>query len=154
MIPEEARSLIGKVDPPYVREVEGGAVRRYADAVGNGNPLYQDEAYARKTRHGGLTAPPGFFGWPVKTEPQSESVLAAMAAVDRAGYHRLLDGGIVYDFFRPVRVGERLIVYMKVKDIVERESKGGAMIVMELEANYLDENGDPVARSCQTLIRR
>lgn len=154
MIPEEARSLIGKVDPPYVREVEGGAVRRYADAVGNGNPLYQDVEYAKKTRHGGLIAPPGFFGWPVKTEPQSESVLAAMVAVEKAGYHRLLDGGIVYDFFRPVRVGERLIVYMKVRDIVERQTKGGTMIVMELEANYMDEKGDLVARSCQTLIRR
>jgi|WetSurMetagenome_2_1015567.scaffolds.fasta_scaffold1155337_1 acyl dehydratase len=154
MIPEEARRLIGKVDPPYVREVEGGAVRRYADAVGNGNPLYQDEDCAKKTRYGGLIAPPGFFGWPVKTEPQSESVLAAMAAVEKAGYHRLLDGGIVYDFLRPVRVGDRLIVYMKVKDIVERESKGGTMIVMELEANYLNEKGDLVARSCQTLIRR
>ena len=43
---------------------------------------------------------------------------------------------------------------MKVKDIMERESKGGAMIVMELEANYLDGKGDLVARSCQTLIRR
>jgi len=154
MVPEEAKRLIGKVDPPYVREVEGGAVRRYADAVGNGNPLYQDEEYAKKARYGGLIAPPGFFGWPVKTEPQSESVLAAMAAVEKAGYHRLLDGGIVYDFFRPVRVGDRLIVYMKVRDIVERESKGGTMIVMELEANYLDEKGDLVARSCQTLIRR
>ena len=154
MVPEEAKRLIGKVDPPYVREVEGGAVRRYADAVGNGNPLYQDEEYAKKARYGGLIAPPGFFGWPVKTEPQSESVLAAMAAVEKAGYHRILDGGIVYDFFRPVRVGDRLIVYMKVRDIVERESKGGTMIVMELEANYLDEKGDLVARSCQTLIRR
>lgn len=154
MIPEEAKKYIGRVDAPYVREVEKGAVRRYADAVGNENPLYRDEEYARKTRYGGLISPPGFFGWPVHSEPASESVLAAMAAVEKAGYHRLLDGGIVYDFFRPVRPGDKLIVYMKVKDITERESKGGAMIVMELEANYLSEDGDPVARSCQTLIRR
>lgn len=154
MIPEEAQKYIGRVDAPYVREVEKGAIRRYVDAVGNDNPLYQDEAHARKTRYGGLISPPGFFGWPVKTEPQSESVLAAMAAVEKAGFTRLLDGGIVYDFFRPVRPGDRLIVYMKVKDITERQSKGGTMIVMELEANYLNEDGDLVARSCQTLIRR
>ncbi len=43
---------------------------------------------------------------------------------------------------------------MKVKDITERQTKGGSMIVMELESNYLNENGDLVARSCQTLIRR
>jgi acyl dehydratase len=154
MIPEEAKTLIGKVDPPYVREVEKGAIRRYADAVGNDNPLYHDEDYARKTRYGGTISPPGFFGWAVKTEPQSEAVLAAMAAVEKAGYKRLLDGGIVYDFLRPVRPGDKLIVYMKVKDVTERQSKSGTMIVMELEANYLDEKGDLVARSCQTLIRR
>lgn len=154
MIPEEAQKYIGRVDAPYIREVEKGAIRRYVDAVGNDNPLYQDEDYARKTRYGGLISPPGFFGWPVKTEPQSESVLAAMAAVEKAGFTRLLDGGIVYDFFRPIRAGDRLIVYMKVRDITERQTKGGSMIVMELEANYLDEKGDLVARSCQTLIRR
>ena len=154
MIPEEARNFIGRVDPPYVREVERGAVMRYADAVGNDNPLYHDEDYARKTRYGSIIAPPGFFGWPVHTEPSSESVLAAMAAIEKAGFSRLLDGGIVYDFVRPVRTGDKLIVYMKVKDITERQTKGGSMIVMELESNYLNENGDLVARSCQTLIRR
>ncbi len=154
MIPEEAKNFIGKVDPPYVREVEKGAIRRYVDAVGNDNPLYHNEDYARKTRYGSLISPPGFFGWPVHTEPSSESVLGAMAAVEKAGFHRLLDGGIVYDFVRPVRAGDKLIVYMKVKDITERQSKSGSMIVMELESNYLNENGNLVARSCQTLIRR
>ncbi len=46
MVPDELKQHIGKIDPPHVREVERGAIRRYADAVGNGNPLYFDEEYA------------------------------------------------------------------------------------------------------------
>lgn len=154
MIPEEAQKFIGRVDAPYVREVEKGAIMRYVDAVGNDNPLYRNEDYARKTRYGSLISPPGFFGWPVHTEPASESVIAAMAAIEKAGFPRLLDGGIVYDFVRPVRAGDKLIVYMRVKDITERQTKSGSMMVMELESNYLNENGDLVAKSVQTLIRR
>ncbi|MFC1885961.1 MaoC family dehydratase [Thermodesulfobacteriota bacterium] len=33
-------------------------IQRYAKAIGDENPLYFDEAYAQKTRFGGLIAPP------------------------------------------------------------------------------------------------
>ena len=57
---------------------------------------------------------------PARLAAVAAALLAAMAAVEKAGFTRLLDGGIVYDFVRPVRAGDKLIVYMKVKDIMER----------------------------------
>ena len=34
------------------------AIRHWADAIGDLNPLWRDEEYARKTLYGGLIAPP------------------------------------------------------------------------------------------------
>jgi len=64
MIPEVITQFIGKLDPPHVREVEKGAIRRYADAVGDDGPLYRDEEYARKSRYGELSLLPGSWAGP------------------------------------------------------------------------------------------
>ena len=74
MIPEEIKKLIGTSGHPTLYEVEKGAIRRFADAVDDPNPLYHDEEYARKSKYGSMIAPPGFFGWPLK--PARSSPLA------------------------------------------------------------------------------
>ena len=43
-------------------EVEKGAIKKYADAVDDHNPLYWDDEYAKNSRYGSIIAPPGFFG--------------------------------------------------------------------------------------------
>ncbi|MFC2034429.1 MaoC family dehydratase N-terminal domain-containing protein [Chloroflexota bacterium] len=63
---EEIAGLIGRQDDPVILEVERGAVRRYAQATEDPNPLYYDLEYARNSKYGGIISPPGFFGWPVK----------------------------------------------------------------------------------------
>jgi len=49
---EKFRELVGVESEPQVWEVEKGHIRRHAEAVGDPNPLWRDEAYARKTRYG------------------------------------------------------------------------------------------------------
>ena len=54
------RALIGLVSAPYGVEVEKGAVRRFADALGDPNPVYRDANAARAQGYGGIIAPPTF----------------------------------------------------------------------------------------------
>ncbi len=143
MIPDSLKQFIGKVDPPHVREVEKGAIRRYADAVGNDNPLYYDEEYARKSRYGSIIAPPG----------SSEGLIGVMGAMIEAGYAGILDGGMAYDFFLPVRAGDTLVASPKVLDVTAKEGKTKMMIV-RFETTYYNQNGDLVAKSYHTLIGR
>jgi len=154
MVPDELKQYIGKIDPPHVREVEKGAIRRYADAVGNDNPLYFDEEYASESRYGTIVAPPGFFGWATQSVPSSEGIIGLMTAMINAGYYRILDGGMSYEFFLPVRAGDILIASPKVKDVTAKEGKSGTMIICNFETTYLNQNGDPVAKAYQTLIGR
>jgi len=154
MVPDELKQHIGKIDPPHVREVERGAIRRYADAVGNDNPLYFDEEYASESRYGTIIAPPGFFGWSMQSVPSSEGIIGLMTAMINAGYYRILDGGMSYEFFLPVRAGDIVIASPKVKDVTAKEGKSGTMMVCDFETTYLNQNGDLVAKAYQTLIGR
>jgi acyl dehydratase len=51
IVPGEPRKTI-----PYTLTLE--AIQKYCRAVGDLHPLYFDEAFARKSNHGGLIAPP------------------------------------------------------------------------------------------------
>ena len=144
MLPEEVTELIGKVGDIRIMEVERGAIKRYADAVDDRNPLYWDEEYARDSRYGSILAPPGFFGWPTRWTggmpahtKLSDEVSAILA---QAGYSRGLDGGIEYEFFCPVRAGDILTALPRIIDIYEREGKTGKMVFVVTEITYTNQN--------------
>ena len=154
MIPEEARQCIGRVDPPQVMEVERGSIRRYAEAVGDDNPLYRDEEHARKSRYRGIIAPPGFFGWPIGSLAGSQGMSDVMQALSKAGFPRILDGGMSYEFYQPILAGDTLVASPMVKEITEKESKSGNMVIFVTETTYMNQNGDTVARKYHTIIAR
>lgn len=160
MIPEEIKILIGTSGSAKIYEVEQGAIRRFADAVGDYSPLYHDEEYARKSKYGSLIAPPGFFGWPsnqagnsplaVDIPPELES------AFERAGYplSLVLDGGMEYEFFLPVRAGDILSAVTTVRNLRERSGEGGSIIVSFLDTVYHNQAGEMVAKQQLMFVRR
>ncbi len=154
MIPEEMKQCIGMIDPPAVYEVEKGSVRRYAEAVGDENPLYRDQEYAAGTRYGGIIAPPGFFGWPVGSVAIGGAIGKAITAAMNAGYYRILDAGKSYEFFIPVRPGDTLLGSPEIADIEEKEGKSGPMYIISFKTTYRNQNGDTVANAVQSFICR
>lgn len=158
MLPEEITKLVGKSEQVKIFEVEKGAIRKFADAIDDQNPLYRDEEYARNSRYGSIIAPPGFFGWPTqwtRGDPfPSEATGDIRRALARTGYSRILDGRIEYEFFCPVRAGDTLTASSMIKDIVEREGKTGKTAFVITETTYTNQNGDLVAKVRQTSIQR
>jgi len=158
MLPQEVAQLIGKADEVVIMEVEKGAIKKFADAIADLNPLYWDEEYARNSGFGTIVAPPGFFGWPTRWQcampffsPLRQEVIDTLSQV---GLSRILDGGIEYDFYHPVRAGDTLSSLSKIKDIRERETKTGKMVFSITETTYTNQNGDVVAKARQTIIHR
>jgi len=158
MLTQKVTELIGKTSDTVIMEVEKGAIRKFADAVGETNPLYWDEEYARGTRFGEITAPPGFFGWPTmwkKAMPFfSELRSHVIDTISEAGYARIVDGGIEYDFYLPVRAGDTLSAVSRINDIYERETKTGKMLFSITEWTYTNQNGEIVATARQTVVHR
>jgi len=151
----ELRGLIGAMTEPGINEVERGAIRRYADAVGNPNPLYSDVEYARNSRYGEVICPPGFFGWPMKASTGAVEVMAPVfGALFKAGLVRILDGGVAYEFFLPVHAGDTLAWYARFVDAREREGKTGKMVFLTFETTYINQRGDLVAKARNTFLGR
>jgi acyl dehydratase len=162
---EELSRFIGQAVDTSVFEVEREPIRRFADAVGDLNPLYWDEEYARKSRFGSIIAPPGFISslwfsgrstkWGPKERP-SEALgpPALMEALVRAGYKRILDTGIDYEFFEPVKAGDTIRLECVVKDIMERRSKDATVAFLITETSYTNQDGKPVARAKSTTVHQ
>lgn len=153
---KELKKFIGTTTPPGINEVEPGAIKRYAEAVEDPNPLYSDIEYARNSRYKGIISPPGFFGWPVKVSTGAMEMMAPIFEIlFKAGLFRILDGGVEYDFFLPVRAGDTLAWYARFADAKERVSKSGErMVFITMELTYINQNGDMVAKKRQTFIAR
>jgi acyl dehydratase len=140
------RSLIGRESEAVVHEVEKNAVRRFAEALGDPNPIYQDEAAARASGHTGLAAPPTFA--------------VALASNERfrhsldLGTRSILHGEQHIEFGRPIVAGDRISVVTRVADVQERVGASGPMDVLVLEDEGKDEKGELVFRSRATLILR
>ena len=136
VITQEMRDVIGVESEAITYDVERGAIRKFAEAIGDDNPLYVDEEAARKSRYGGLIAPPTFM--------RSMSAGRSRATV-QSPYPAALDGGSEWEYFEPVRPGDRISVTMKVSEMFEREGRLGNMLFIIRETSYVNQFGKTVA---------
>ncbi len=142
LVTDEIRKLIGTESEPRVVEVERGAIRRFAEAIGDRNPLFNDEAAARHSRFGGMIAPPtfcrslggGFFNVPLSLA-------------------RALDGGSEWEYSEPIRPGDRITVVSKLADIREATGRMGTMVFIVTETRYTNQFGRLCAIQRSTGIR-
>jgi hypothetical protein len=155
-IPQEIERLVGKsVGEPQVFEVETGAIRRFADAVDDPNLLHRDVEYARNTKYGEILAPVGFFGWPVKGPGFLETLMEAISPMVNAGYPGLLDAGVEYEPFIPIRAGDILVSSTRIASISEKTATSGkSMLLPAIEFSFINQNGDKALIMRMSLILR
>jgi acyl dehydratase len=140
------KTLIGRESEPAVIEVEKGAIRRFAEALGDANPLALDEAAAQAAGYPSLVAPPTFavtLGW-------SERFRHSLDLGTRAVLH----GEQAFEYARPIVAGDRLTVRTKVVDVQERTGASGPVDVLVVEDEARDEKGAPVLKARATYIIR
>ena len=139
-ITEEMRKAIGVESPAGPEtEIEKGHIRRFAEAIGDSNILFTDEGNARATRYGGIIAPPTFFRSCMGGGGQRIDVRAI------TGLTRALDGGSEWEYFEPVRPGDRISVTTKIADFQERDGRMGKMLITYNQSTYRNQFGKVVA---------
>ena len=141
---EEMRNqAIGQESAPATADVEKGAIIKFAQAIGDDNPVFNDEAAARNSKFGGLIAPPTFL----------RSVIVARAKFPfDMPYDRLLDGGSEWEYFEPVRAGDRITGVSRIIDINERTGRMGLMIITTYVITYRNQFEQIVATQTSTSI--
>jgi acyl dehydratase len=144
-VTEEAKKQIGKAGEARTLDVERGAIRRFAEAIGDDNPLFNNEHEARHTRFGGMIAPPTF----------ARSLSAAIPDVklDMGESFRGLDGGSDWEYFEPIRPGDRITVQTKIADLRESAGRLGPMVFIVTETTYTNQFGQICALQRSTAIR-
>lgn len=140
------RSLIGRESEPVVHEVEKGAIRRFAEALGDPNPIYVDEAAARAAGHPGLVAPPTF---PVALTT-NERFRHSLDLGTRSVLHREQS----FEYARPIFAGDEITVRSRVADVQELAGASGPMDVLVLEDEGRDGAGKVVFKTRAMLILR
>ncbi len=140
------RSLIGRTSEPVLHEVEKGAIRRFAEAIGDPNPAYVDEEAARAAGHHDLLAPPTFPVVLANNERFRHSL--------DLGTRALLHSDQQFEYGRPIVAGDHITVVTRVADVQERAGASGPMDILVLEDEGRDPGGALVFRARATLVLR
>lgn len=127
------RELIGRESEDVLVEIERGAIRKFAEAVGD-----TTEACLR-----GEIAPPSF--------PTTIRISIPGLTYDLA---RVLHAGQEYRYQRPIRAGDRLHCRARLHDVYQREGRLGQMTFFIVELDGRSETGEPVFTGRSTVILR
>lgn len=136
------QSLIGKRSNPILNVVERGAVKKFAEAIGDPHPLYVDREYGKNSRYRNNIAPPTFprvFDYGTIPELQ----------LPQAG---LIHGEQVFEYQRPLFVGEELFCYTEVGNCFEKTGQSGRMNFLILHFNGEDRERQTIFTSRSTII--
>jgi acyl dehydratase len=121
MIPRE---LVGRTSEPLTLEVEKGHIRRFAEAIGDDDPIYRDEAAARAAGYPAIPAPPTFA---IALRPNDAR---AGIGID---WGKLLHGEQEIEILGPLYAGDCITLTQRIADIYEKQGKAGTMDFVVLE---------------------
>lgn len=156
LMTDELKSWIGREFSYSAPEELGRAsIRYFALAVGDDNPLYTSDEYARKAGYPSLIAPPTFVcetNQYAHREPNADGYIGHSWELPIAGC-RMVRGGHQYEFLRPVLPSDRISVTWRLDDISEHtSSRGVPMVIAVAVATFTNQHGELLARNRETLI--
>jgi acyl dehydratase len=119
------------------------AIRNYANGVGDSNPLYRDEEYARKTRYGALVASPS---WCYSVFPTW--VLQGLPGIH--AFHSAND----WKFYRPIYINDKITAECRFIGFDVKPSKFAGFTVFEYQrSDFYNQRKELVATTDLMLVR-
>lgn len=142
------KSFIGLETKPRSIEVEKGQLKFFADATGETDPVYFDEAAAKAAGHPTLPAPPTFLFCLGTMAPAEENVMGKLG-VDIG---RVLHGEQLFTYLKPIYAGDTITLKTRVSDIYEK--KGGALGFIVEDTEAANQTGEPVGMTRTVIVVR
>jgi acyl dehydratase len=136
------KEMIGKASAKVKNTVERGAVKKFAEAIGDVHPIYLDEEVGKQSRFGKNIAPPTF------ARVFDYGVIEGLNLPNKG----LIHGEQIYHYERPLLVGEDVYCYAKVSDYYEKPGALGNMGFIVLENNGEDKEGNTIFTSKSIVI--
>lgn len=127
------------------KEVTVDSIHDFAKGMGDPNPLWNDEAYAKNTRWGGIIAPPTYLYSVIYPTGMRVGGLPGVGA-----FH----SGNSWEFYQPMKVGDVITGTYRCLDVVEKASQfGGRHINVYAEIKYYNQRDEPIATAIGWSIR-
>ncbi len=129
-------------------------IRHWCDAMGDRNPVYTDPAFAARSVHAGIVAPPTMLqAWNMPglrprqpLEAPSSRRPGVMHLLDDAGFTSVVATNCTQEYLRYLRPGDALSVTQEVESISdEKKTALGVGHFVTTLMTYRDQNGDEVA---------
>ena len=148
----------GILQTPWNTSLNADAVRRWSECMGDMNPLYNDDSYARASRWGGSVAPPGFeWSMGIDRNPLMEESFAKDTSKALRGV-QLFHSGAEYFYYRPFVEGVKIYKSEVVGGVEEKSSRfGGRSIIVDNVTNWWDDGQNVILThiaSPQTILGR
>ena len=129
-----------------VEEVEKGWIRRFCQSIGDSNPIYTNESYAKETVHGGIIAPPTFF---FAFEPtQRDGISIIFDEPITSGAHVEDE----WEFFQHIRPGDVITAECRLVNLVEKEGKTGRLVFAMAETIFTNQRDEVVVKARITTV--
>jgi acyl dehydratase len=141
-------------------------IRHWVAALDDRNPVYVDEAFAKKTRHGGIVAPPAMLQTWGMPSPKLEGIaerggspveIAAdnvIRALDREGFTGTLATNSELEFVRYLRPGDLLHASNELESISGRKTTGlGQGYFVTWVTTYRTSDGEIVGRQLFRIFK-
>jgi acyl dehydratase len=129
---------------PWLSVVTEDAIRHFAQGTDDDNPLWLDPAYAARTPHGKIVAPPAFIfanRYPMLHGAPQPAPLASLI------------GGLEVEWFAQVYAGDTLHSEPRQKDFFEkRNAQGRRLNFVISEVTYRNQHDTVVAKATGTMI--
>ncbi len=153
----ELKALIGKKQTfSSPEEVGGATIRRFAVAIGDPNPLYLDDEYAKKTCYGGVIAPSTLI---FELNHNIEEELLEEDGGQAHKFYMLpsfkpvfFRGGNEYEFYQPVRPTDKVTVEQEISKIYEKAVKTGVLTFVVVKLTYTNQRDELLAINWETWI--
>ncbi|QOR64726.1 MaoC family dehydratase N-terminal domain-containing protein [Cytobacillus suaedae] len=122
------KEAVGKRSTPVKNIIERGAVKKFAESIGDLHPLFIDEETGKNSRYQQNIAPPTF------PRVLDYGTIEGFNLPNKG----LIHGEQVYHYNRPLLVGEEVQCYTEIESVYERSGSQGSMIFLVLK-NYGDD---------------
>ena len=128
-------------------EVSREHIRRFADAIGDPNPLYRDREAARAAGHDDVIAPPTFLTTIQMSLGGPSPISDPDVGVD---YSRVVHGEQRFVHHRPVRPGDTLTAETTITDI----RTAGANELLTMSQEIRTTGGERVCTAYNVVVSR
>jgi acyl dehydratase len=133
-------------------------IRHWCDAMSDANPVYTDTAFAARSVHGALVAPPAMLNaWTMPGLPgrrADDGATSPLRLLDQAGFTSVIATNSEHEYVRYLRLGDLLHAENELVEVSdEKRTALGVGHFVTSRTTYRTQHGEEVGRMLFRLLK-